>query len=390
MKRNKVVFLAGFIFSFVLFLLGNFYTGFAAEEEPSIGMAADEETAGDEIDTAKESQTGQETRFLGGALRLETGADVAYDSNVFEYSKDDIEELEAYSNTDRFKGTRSISDIVTNMYGIVRFEKDIFDIGSTVFSLKVEGNIYTKNDDKSYEKYEASIKQRFGENNLIKAGYRFLPEYFIRTLYDPDLPAGTDRYKKADFRSDTVYAKYWHRLNDDLSFWLRYSFENKEYNDFFKERDTQSHRVTLAAGYKATAWLKLTPYFRYFWHDAEGNDADFAVDVDISRDGYDTGLNILFYPQGKFSYTLGYGFRWAEYNNSNSVADDPFHSGRDQHRQRLTGRVAYELKNNTTLFTKYEYVIRDVDVEGSDATLDEESILGYTKHVVKVGVKVKF
>ena len=376
-----------FILGFGLFFGTNVYLSLAAEESVIEVVEGEEEQA-------REGQTqslaeDKEAESVETRLKWEGGIDVFYDSNVFNYSNDDIDEYNGGTNPDRFKGVDSIDDMITRLYLMVRFQKEMFADSPTIFSLGVKGNIYARNTDKSYQIFQTSLRQKIGERRLIRIGYKFIPDYFVRTLYDPDLPAG-DRFRKANFRSNSAHIKYWHRVSNNLTWWLRYVYEDKDYTDYFKERDSSSNRVTLALGFRPQSWIKLNPFFRYFWHDAKGEDDDAAVDVDISRDGFDTGLNTWFYPEGKFSYLISYAFRYTDYTTSNSITDDPYHAGRDQKRHRIKGRINYGIKENVDLFTEYTYEIRNVDIEGDDATLRQESILGYVKHIGKVGLTVRF
>lgn len=379
MNNMRRIFLLGLlIFAFALLFNVNTYIALADEE--SAAELTEEEEAQVETKTIELVEKG---------LKWETGIDVSYNSNVFLYSHDDIDEYDAGTNVNRFKGVDSIDDIITNLFLIIRAEKEIFNFSPTIFSLGVEGNIYAENEDRTYAVIQTSLRQKIGADNLIRVGYKFIPNYFVRTLYDPDMPAA-DRFRKAKFDSHSIHLKYWHRMTNDLTSWLRYTYENKDYNAYFDERDTGSHRITLASGYTPRSWIKFNPFFRYFWHNADGEDLDADVDADISRDGYDLGLNTWFYPEGKFSHLIGYAFRSVNYSTSNSITDDPYHAGRDQKRHRIKGRVNYEWKDNIDLFAEYVYEIRNVDVAGSDADLIQESILGYIKHVGRVGLKTSF
>ncbi|GAF85487.1 unnamed protein product, partial [marine sediment metagenome] len=122
----------------------------------------------------------------------------------------------------------------------------------------------------------------------------------------------------------------------------------------------------------------------------KGEDGDAAVDADISRNGFDMGSNIWFYPEGKFTYLFSYGFRRSNYTSDNNIVADPYHAGRDEIRCRLKGRAIYALKENLDLFAEYMYEVRDAEVEGTSVVLEQEDILDYSKHVAQIGMKVTF
>jgi hypothetical protein len=401
MKRLFLVglFIFAFVFSFGLNSSIVLAGGPAESGDAMPGEFADEDVVGEEF--AGEEAVGDEpvgeswtyedykVESVKGPLSCNLGVNVSYDSNVFIYSDTAIDEYDAGTNTARFNGVDSIDDVITNLFFIARLKGNILDCGATILSAGVEGNIYAENTDRTYMITQTSLKQRLNDDNILKVGYKYLPEYFIRTLYDPDFPVG-DRYQKADFESHTTYVKYWHRIMDGWTWWSRYSYESKDYNSNFKERDTDSHRISLAMGIKPGSLVKVTPFFRYFWHDAEGADLDADVDSDISRDGFDIGVNTCFFPQSKFSYLVGYAFRDSEYSTDNTVSDDPYHSGREQERHRVKGRVNYKLKDNVDLFTEYIYETRDVSTKGTDADLLHEALMDYTKHIGKIGLALEF
>lgn len=321
----------------------------------------------------------------------DTGASMIYDNNAFQYSSDNITEYQDYSNTNRYKGVDNISDVITNMYAILRMQKDIFDFGATIFSVGMEGNIYAYNEDKTYEKYSVSIRQKFGgDRHLFRIGYEYIPNYFVRTLYDSDT-AGTDKYQKAEFESNSMQLKYWNQLADNLSWWVKYTLENKEYNSYFTERDTVSNIVSLNLGYKPYTWIKIIPLAQYGWYDAEGKDGTATVKPDISRAGYEFGMLVDFYPtDSKFSYALGYNYAGIHYTTDHSLADDPYHVDRRQRDYEITSKINYALKEGIDLFAQYQYSAKDVKTGGTDPTRELESILGAIGHTVEVGVKMAF
>lgn len=320
---------------------------------------------------------------------IEVNIETEYNSNVFSYSRDEKAEYEAYTNINRFKGVNSLDDFTTRISLNAGLEKKIFDIGATVFDVGMQANIYAVNEDKNYEVYDISVKQRMGKNNLIEVGYEYLPKYFVRTLYDSDLLVG-DRYRKAEFENNSVYVKYWNRPSNFLTWWIQYTYGKKDYNADFNERDTQSHEIDLSLGYKPFAWIKFNPRFTYTLNDAKGTDNDASVDPDISQNKYRLGIYIELFPKNKLSYLLGYNFYWVDYTTDNAVADDPYHAGRSDEVQRIECRVNYALKNNVELYVGYQYEIRDAKVAGFDPTPREESILGYDEHLIKGGLSIKF
>lgn len=369
----------------ILFLILGIFVCFCLVDVVSLWAEIPETTS---IEGAPE-EVSAKSKAKKKSYYVETEVTTEYDTNVFDYSQDDRAEYKSYTNTPRFEGVDSLDDFITRVSLNAGLEKKIFDMGATVFDLGMRTNIYTENDDKNYQIYDISVKQRMGKNNLVKVGYEYLPNYFVRTLRDADIPSG-NKYRKAEFKSNSVYLKYWNKPLDKLSWWIQYTFSDKDYNSDFKERDTESHEIDLSLGYKPLEWIRFNPRFTYSLNNAQASDGDVNVDPDISREEYRLGLYINLYPKGKFSYLLGYNFYWVNYTTGNAVADDPYHAGRDDEMQRINARVNYALKDNITLYLGYQYEINDAKVFGTDATSREESILGYDKQIVKGGVTVTF
>ena len=337
--------------------------------------------------TAKDVST--KTKAKKKDYYLETEISTEYDTNVFDYSQDDRAEYKSYTTPNRFKGVDSLDDFITRISFNAGLEKKILDIGTTVFDLGIRGNIYAENDDKNYEVYDVSLKQRIGKDNLVKVGYEYLPKYFVRTLRDADILSG-DRFRKAEFKNNNVYLKYWNRVKKSLTWWIQYTYGDKDYNSDFNERDTQFHKIDLSSVYKPFAWIKFNPRFTYSINNAAASDGDANVDSDISQEEYRAGLYVNLYPQKKLSYLLGYNFYWINYTTDNAVTADPFHTGRDDKMQHVNFRVNYALEDNLIIYLGYQYEINNAEAIGTDATQREESILGYDKHIVKTGVTISF
>lgn len=359
-----------------------------------VASAADNEEA--EPSETKEPEESVEPAAVTPAAATktfswDTGASVTYDNNAFQYSSDNISEYQGYTNTNRYKGVDNISDVITNLYAFLRMDKDFFDFGATTLSLGVDGNIYAYNNEKTYEKYSASIRQKFGgDRHLLRMNYQYIPSYFVRTLYDSDT-AGTDKYRKAEFDSNNMQLKYWNQLTDNLSWWLKYTLESKKYGSYFKERDTVSNIVSLNLGYKPYTWIKITPSAQYGWHNAKGKDGTPTVKPDISRAGYEYGMLVDFYPkESKFSYALGYNYAGTHYTTKHSVAADPYHAGRHQRDYDIISKIDYALKEGLNLFAQYQYSAKDVKTAGTDPTLEPASILGAIGQTVEVGAKLVF
>jgi len=325
------------------------------------------------------------------SFNLDAGTDVRYDSNIFLYSEGDKEQFKDGTNPDRFSGVNSTYDVVTNVYAIGRAKVDFFDFGSSIGSVGVKGDICGKNPAKSYIKIQTSLRQQLGENHLLRFGYSIIPNYFVRTLYARGEPIG-QRYKRAGFTSNNLHLKYWNGISDVFSWWMRYSYENKDYNKYFTDRDTNSHKLTMAMRITPEEWIKFNPYFRYFWHIARGRAGQDISFPDISRNGFDTGTGIWLFPSEPFTVIGRYDFQWANYTTSQSAVEDPYHSGRTQGRNRITAKLNYAFNKNINLFTEYVYEIRGVNVKAGsgEEVLEAEAILGYDKHIARIGTSISF
>ena len=393
MKKGKAYFGLGVFFIGIILFFG--MTAFSlADEGPLLEEAEQETEISDFQEMEPKAAAEWEIKPVKGRspFNLDVGADIKYDSNVFEYSKSDMDERDAGTNPDRFSGVRSINDVVTRLYGIARVKSNIFDFGTTTLGAGLKGDIYGKNPSKSYLNLQATARQAIGKKHLLRIGYDLIPSYFVRTLYARNEPRG-QRYKKAAYMSNAVHLKYWNGISDVFSWWMRYTYEYKDYNKFFPDRDTSSNRLTTTLRIQPEDWIKFNPYFRYSWNNARGRIGKEYSMPDISRNGFDTGTEVWLFPDEPFTVIGRYDFRWDYYTTSQSATEDPYHSGRTQGRNRITGKLFYAISKSVNLFTEYQYTTRSVNTKaaGAGATvLEGEAILGYDKHVARLGASIAF
>jgi hypothetical protein len=324
------------------------------------------------------------------SLSIETGYTVSYKSNMFNFSDDDQDTFDAGTNPNRFKDIESIDDIAHRIHVDPEITANVIDWGKTRFGADISGTFYSENTESNYEKYEFTMKQYFNTQvDMVRIGYEYLPGFFVRNFTDIDVKSG-DRFRKAEFDSSSVSAKWWHRFHDNISAWIQYSYGFKDYNSNFNERDTDSNTFDLSVDFSLCPWAEISPVFSAASYDAKGSDGG-SVRTDISKDEVTTGAELTLIPTEQFPVVLGYTFTWVDYTTGNSVSEDPFHSGREDEIDELYAKISYLSKKDVKIFVKYQHTNDDASIPSEAVTTSSaEGVLGYDSYTVSGGVDLKF
>lgn len=321
-------------------------------------------------------------------LSLETGVNVAYDSNIFKYSSDDEAEFESYANTNKFEKVHSIDDVVTSVYLKPKLELRLIGAAVTTFSVKGEENAYSRNTIKNFETYDASILHKFGDN-LVDLTYARTQDFFLRNLYDRDIGSG-NHYRKARFDRDKVTLKYRRNMTDKFSWWLAYGYEKYHYSKEFKEYDNDGNEVNLSLLYRFTPKFNTKLYFIFSKNDADASDDYPDDDYDISNKEYNPGVQFVYRPIEKWKLLLRYAFIYRQYTTDKDVSVDPLHADRINRLHNIRFNIARQITKDFDIYCEYEFETKDIKLGTTDPTLLETDILGYNKNIISLGMRYVF
>lgn len=309
-----------------------------------------------------------------------------YDTNVFNYSRDDIDEFEANTNPDKFNRVKSIDDfIISPAFGLI-FSDKLFN-HTFRLNLEAEPHFFTQNKIKDYESYRLNVNQYLSKGEYLEFRYQHIPDYFLKNLLDRDL----NEFRKAAFDVNLYSFGYRRPLNKNLDARLRYLYEVNDYNENFEEYDMRSNAVNLALWHKLKSYFTTEIDFEFERADAKGNLVSTArIESDTSYDKYELGLRENLQAAERINLYLWYIFSFRKYTTDNPLTDDPFHIDRQDKIQRAGLGLTCGLSKNTQATLEYEYSAKDVNTASEDPALINAAILGYEKSIVSLRVNYRF
>ncbi len=370
----------------MLVLAGWIIPSAAAEVKPHETNQLIQEAIADK-ETKKNRETNQTTQTKSGRILFEAGIETTYDSNVFYFSRDEMDDFDTGGNTNgKFTNINSIDDVILSP----RFElayKDLFRGHTLKSGIVVTPNFYTHNKIKDYEDYEFYVRQYLNKDEFLEFDYARTPEYMEGNFYDRD----DARYKKATYSEDRFTFAYNRPLGQTTSAMAQYFYVTDDYNNNFDEYDMDSQALRLTLRKAFTEDFTGRIFGEYANENAQGDMGDTArVESDPSRQIWKVNLRGTYDVTSNLQMYLQYGIWFIDYTTSHSVADDPYHAERDDVSQSIDCHINYDLTKNAEMFLAYRYTIKDANPASDDLSILDAAILGYERHQVSFGVKYSF
>lgn len=329
-----------------------------------------------------------EEKLLPSAEKPEfnAGIEARYDTNIFNYSRDDIDEFNANTNPEKFNRIKSIDDFMISPLWEVVLRDKLFN-HTFRLSLEAEPHFFAQNKVKDYESYRLSLRQYLSKGEYFEFRYNHIPDYLLKNLLDRDL----NEFRKATLDLNLFSLGYRRPLNKTLDARIRYSYEINDYNENFKEYDMASNAANLAFWHKLNSYFNSEIYFEFERADAKGDSGGTArVESDTSYDKYEIGLRENLELSKKTSLFARYIFSFRDYTTDNPLAADPFHSDRQDKIQRIGLGFERKLTKDTHAVLGYEYSIKDVSTASEDPDLINAAILGYEKNIIHLSINHRF
>jgi hypothetical protein len=326
--------------------------------------------------------------------RAEVGA--AYDSNIFRYSDDDVEDFLDGRRRERFP-FEYMDDLRLEPSLDLSFVREQPGRRRTDLRLSADYRLAAVNTDKSFAKLGAGVSE--SEEGLGRASleYYAIPRYYIRDLWDPDADGG---YRSCEFSKYAVklggVTDFAHVVNLEGSA----QYDRSDYGPDFVEYDADAWTTGLTAIVRPFAGLRLDGAYAFRRSVARGydevgesretsddSDASYQQDTYSLRSRWDLARLRRGAGRGLVPAVLVLGGRLDRrfYSTDRSPEDDPYHAGREDSYVTLWLRGAWRLTDATTLEGFYALRTRS-----AESTFNEEigALKDYTAH--RVGVRLIF
>lgn len=325
--------------------------------------------------------------FFSGKLTLGT----TYDDNILDYSARDEQLLTSGIQPDRFS-VRTIDDVIYGASLQLNFNPALWKNHRTRLRVASSGDLYTRDGIKNQGEAGAGARQSLFRHAVAEVGIAYLPYYYVRNLYLRGHPPGK-LYFKARYRRWTYSGAFTYDFSSRLDGQVRYSFETRDYNPEFNERDSKNHIV----GGEIDYWLfakRLRTDFAYDLNltHAEGRNSPDSLVVDISNRAHRFTLDLFFRPtvwrKHPFQVTQRFAYELQEYTSQRPL--DRFHFKRKDHEWWLRTGVSLALTRFLEAGVVYLYNTASTNSTDSAASVSLGNVGNYIRRSIDISLTVDF
>ncbi|MGE5176338.1 MAG: hypothetical protein ACM3JJ_08155 [Hyphomicrobiales bacterium] len=273
-------------------------------------------------------------------IRLSVALRASHDDNFLQYSDGQIATFDAGTNPDRYSVT-SIDDALFEPSVSLRYELDRGRRGGRTIRLRWSGDFHGTNATADDGAGSVSWREEFAHGRSVAVGAYRLPNYYLRQLFDEDVPSGlgVSRYRRASFALTIGSVEYRQRLATRTNGFLHYRYERRTYDQYFRERTSDTHEVRIGSGWNSRGrrWdLDGTAGYRTSAADARDGDeatGSPADDPDVSYHGpvasARTRIRLSGTGAGRLAGEIGAEYERREYT-SDRVSDTSHHGRIDR------------------------------------------------------------
>jgi hypothetical protein len=275
----------------------------------------------------------------GQKLGLTAGLSSAYDSNLLQYSPEQLTLFDGGTKPDRFS-IQTRDDLVWNPSAALLWEIDQGHGRRHALRLRGEGNFHQENGTADYRAGSVSWRESFRGERRLALGYYLLPHYYLRQLLAEDVVPtfpGLSKYRRAQFDLGIASASWSQRVAREQQVEVAYQFERRRYVAEFRERDSDTHQGEITWGVSSLpnrGAIQLGALYRKSVAKASDGDEVAGVppdDADVSYHGLGGQLSGRLEfgrrGRGRFLGDLGYEIAARHYDSGRPA--DKYHFGRN-------------------------------------------------------------
>ncbi|HSQ59960.1 MAG TPA: hypothetical protein VLT84_05965 [Acidobacteriota bacterium] len=295
-------------------------------------------------------------------LRLGLGLETIYHDNLLEYSDGQLATFEAGTSPDRYS-IESEDDVVLEPAVSLTYERDRGrGVGRTI-RLRWSGAFHGSNATADRNAAGVLWREEFGRGRALTASAYRLPHYYLRQLLDEDVPlAEPNRYRRASFGLTIATLGWRQRIARRTTGSVGYRYERRDYNDDFRERDSNTHEAGVGVAWAARGGkFELGGEGAYRASDAKAEDGDDPAgavpdDPDVSYHGLVLGaearIELARGGSGRLAADAAYEYRSRDYTSERLA--DASHFGREDRTHLVTAGIRWNPRGPFALKAYYQ------------------------------------
>lgn len=272
-------------------------------------------------------------------LRMNVGLSSYYTDNLLQYSDEQIRQFDAGSTPTHYS-IESVDDGVWRPSLSLTWEADRARGHGREIRLRGSGEFHGS--DKTADFHGASLawRESFGTGRRLSLLGSYIPSYYLRQLFDEDVPpGGGSQYRRAEFSLFVGSIGWRQPITRRVRAEVTYQFEHRGYNDDFPERTSNTHQGEAGVEWSRRRGNRLEVHGGYRKSIAKADDSD-AISNDDANVGYHgllagVGGTATLLDQPRLRAGLYGSFEFATRSYDSDLPGDVSHYGRDDARQKF-------------------------------------------------------
>ena len=330
-------------------------------------------------------------------LGFEVSGEVRYDDNITQLSDRDIARLDSDPNSSRFR-ISSKDDWVAHTEIDIRWSHKILPRRETRFDAGLDLFRFQTNTIKNWDEYHVAVYQELTASRrhllTLRAGVDWVSDFYLRELTDDaaSFAAGVRIRHSARYDQSSPHATLgWEIIDDRLTMNLGYERADRDYLQFFSERDGIRSEWSL----EARARPLLTWRFEILVGGATGHYAaegdlprTLIPDDDISYD-HDRGwIRAVFPWQTRLRGRVEAQFESERRDFTTDHMFDLSHFGRKDNRREAGLRVVQQLGHGLDVAAEWRHLSNNATFPAGTQSQDE--VTNYTEDRFGVRLRARF
>jgi len=310
--------------------------------------------------------------------------DFSYDSNIFSYSEEYINDFMNQVKPYRFP-FETYDDLISNAQLNFLLRNKFFNKKTTTFDLNIEINHYLNNQQKDFQNIGAGVRQSFGKY-AFKISYHVIPQYLIRYYRNPQ-GTSTD-YIGCDVRHQLLSGKISFIPTSILTLNILYGHGRDDYVSNFDLYDAHYHILDVNSVF--ALGKRIACFLGYEFKTLQNDSTSISTNsVESTPEGsyYQHSLGGYITLAAKFllpiQLKIAYDFDLRDYSTTSYT--DSLHFGRQDYVNKFNTDAEFKVFTGMMIGFSYAMQWRDAT---SNIALDISRIKDYNKY--KFGARIAF
>jgi hypothetical protein len=307
--------------------------------------------------------------------------DVAYDNNVYAYSRDYLDDFTNNVRAYRFP-FETYDDMRTHAALALLIRNKFFGRRTTTLSVQFDLSQYLNNKKKDFQNIELGLRQSLGVY-AIKVTYSIIPDYLIRYYRNPHGVA-TD-YIGCSVQYNSFGGKLSYQKESIMAF-AQYRHRRDDYATEFNLYDARNHIVETGIVFTPNGRLQLSAQYTFRNNTCDTVRSLGSPDEDVPESSYNQHtphVSASYWFKLVFPAQLAFGYRYTHRLYTTDSSGDVFHYGRRDHVHRFNAGMVVRVM--TGMYVELAYV-RQIRNATSGIFADIDTIKDYDRYVMSAGL----